>query len=117
MEFDFDLNQNDMPLMVYQEKLDSNLAEMREKYEIKMNQIEECIRSQQLLCEELDESIRPLSIDPLASDSEIYDFKNYLVDLKTEKARRLNEIECLRHEIHAICEEIGLDKSELLQTT
>lgn len=117
MDFDFDLNQNDMPLMVYQEKLDSNLMEMREKYDQKMNQIEECLRTQQLLCEELNENMRQLSTDPLASDSEIYDFENYLLDLKTEKARRLNEIECLRHEIRALCEEIGMHENELLQKT
>lgn len=117
MDFDFDLNQNDMPLMVYQEKLDSNLMEMREKYDQKMNQIEECLRTQQLLCEELNENMRQLSTDPLASDSEIYDFKNYLLDLKTEKARRLNEIECLCHGIRALCEEIGMHENELLQKT
>lgn len=117
VDFEFDLDRSDeMPLMVYQEKLDSDLNEMRDKYQQKMNQIEECMRTQQLLCEELNESLRELSVDPLASDSEIYSFEKYLLDLKSEKARRLNEIECLQHEIQALCEEMGMEMSNLNQT-
>lgn len=116
MDFDFDLNQNEMPLMVYQEKLDSNLTEMREKYELKMNQITECLEAQQQLCEELHEKMRNLTTDPLASDTEIYEFQNYLLDLKSEKDRRLTEIDCLCREIYALCEETGMHESELLQT-
>lgn len=115
MDFDFDLNQNEMPLMVYQEKLDSNLTEMREKYEQKMIQITECLEAQQQLCEELHEKMRNLTTDPLASDTEIYEFQNYLLDLKSEKARRLSEIDCLRLEIYALCEETGMHESEFLQ--
>lgn len=117
VDFEFDLECSDeMPLMVYQEKLDSDLNDMREKYRQKMNQIDECLKAQQLLCEELNESNRELSVDPLASDSEIYSFKKYLLDLKSEKARRLNEIECLQHEIQALCEEMGMEVNNLNQT-
>lgn len=113
-DFNFDLKHaEDMPLMVYQNKLDSDLTDMREKYGQKMNQIEECLKTQQELCEELNENLRELSTDPLASDSEIYDFENYLVNLKSEKARRHNEIEGLTHEIQVLCEEMGLQKNDL----
>lgn len=117
VDFEFDLERSDeMPLMVYQEKLDSDLSEMREKYRQKMDQIDECLEMQRKLCEELNENFRVLSVDPLASDSEIYDFEKYLLDLKSERARRLNEIECLQHEIQALCEEIGIDIAILNQT-
>ena len=117
VDFEFDLERSDeMPLMVYQEKLDSDLNEMREKYRQKMEQIDECLKTQQRLCEELNENLRVLSVEPLASDSEIYDFEKYLLDLKSERARRLNEIECLQHEIQALCEEMGMDIDILNQT-
>lgn len=105
-----------MPLMVYQEKLDSDLNDMREKYRQKMNQIDECLNKQKLLCEELNEGLRELPVDPLASDSDIYNFEQYLLDLESEKARRNNEIECLQLEIQALCEEMGMEVSNLNQT-
>lgn len=108
VEIGFDLTRSDdMPLMVYQEKLDSDLSEMRERYEQKMCQIEECLREQQLLCNELNEELRDLATDPLATDSEIFEFQNYLLDLKNEKVRRTNEIERLQFEIQALCQGMG----------
>lgn len=101
-----------MPLMVYQEKLDSDLKEMREKYQQKLEQIEECLRAQEQLCTELDENLRELSTDPLASDAQIYEFENYLLDLRNERVRRLNEIESLQLEIHGYADAIGIQLNE-----
>lgn len=113
VDLDFDLNRpDDMPLMVYQEKLDSDLKEMREKYQQKLEQIEECLRSQEQLCTELSENLRELSTDPLASDAEIFEFENYLLDLRGERARRLNEIESLQMEIHVLAEEMGIELND-----
>lgn len=113
VDLDFDLNRpDDMPLMVYQEKLDSDLKEMREKYQQKLEQIEECLRTQQQLCTELNENLRELSTDPLASDADIFEFENYLLDLRSERARRLNEIESLQMEIHVLTEEMGIELNE-----
>lgn len=113
VDIDFDLTRNDdMPLMIYQEKLDSDLSEMRERYQQKMDQIEKCLRTQSLLCTELNENLRELSTDPLAGDSEIFEFENYLLELKAEKVRRLSEIERLQMEIRTLSEEIGLDTNE-----
>lgn len=117
VDFDFELDRMDgMPLMIYQVKLDSDLTEMREKYGQKMNRIKQFLETQQLLCDDLGENLRTLSTDPLASDSEIYEFENYLIDLESEKARRSNEIKCLQHEIQALCKEMGIDKSDQNQT-
>lgn len=113
VDLDFDLNRpDDMPLMVYQEKLDSDLKEMREKYQQKLEQIEECLRVQEQLCAELNENVRELSTDPLASDTDIFEFQNYLLDLRSERARRLNEIESLQMEIHVLTEEMGIELNE-----
>lgn len=117
VDIDFELDRtNGTPLMVYQAQLDLNLTEMREKYSQKMDQIKKCLESQQVLCDELNENLRTLSTDPLASDSEIYDFENYLIDLESEKASRLSKIECLQHEINALCKEIGIEISDQNQT-
>lgn len=113
VDLDFDLKRpDDMPLMVYQEKLDSDMKEMREKYQQKLEQIEECLRTQQQLCAELNENLRELSTDPLASDADIFEFENYLLDLRSERARRLNEIESLQMEIHVLTEEMGIELNE-----
>lgn len=110
VDIDFDLNRpDDMPLMVYQEKLDSDLKEMREKYQHKLEQIEECLRTQEQLCSELNENLRELSTDPLASDADIFDFENYLLDLRSERARRLNEVETLQMEINVLAQEMGIE--------
>lgn len=101
-----------MPLMVYQEKLDSDLNEMRVRYRQKMDQIEQCLKTQSILCTELNENLRELSTDPLASDSEIYEFEKYLIELKAEKVRRLSEIERLQLEIHVLSEGMGLEANE-----
>lgn len=110
VDIDFDLDRPDnMPLMVYQEKLDSDLKEMREKYQQKLEQIDECLRAQEQLCAELSENLRELSTDPLASDAEIFDFENYLLDLRSERARRLNEIESLQMEINVLAQEMAIE--------
>lgn len=114
IDIEFNLDRcNKMPLMVYRDKLDMDLNEMREKYHEKMNKIDNHLKTQHQLCIELNEDIRELSVDPLASDAEMYDFENYLIELKSEKTRRLNEIECLQNEIHALCNELGIDTDPL----
>lgn len=117
VDFDFELDRMDgTPLMIYQVNLDSNLTKMREKYWQKMNQIKKFIETQQLLCDDLGEDPRTLSTEPLASDSEIDEFENYLLDLESERSRRFNEITCLQHEIQALCNEMGIEKSHQSET-
>lgn len=110
LDFEMDLRRPEkMPMMIYQEKLDLDLTEMRETFQQRMSQINDCLRTQQLLCDELNEEPRDLATDPLASESEIYNFEKYLLDLKTEKARRMNEIENIRFEIQSLQNEMGVD--------
>lgn len=114
VDIDFDLERVDgMPLMVYQEQLDSDLKEMRERYQQKMAKIEECLREQQTLCDEMGENLRTLLTDPMASDSDIFEFENYLLDLKSERQRRLSDIEQLQLEIHVLTNEMGSPISDM----
>lgn len=97
-----------LPLTVYFEKLDNDLYEMRELYNRRKNKIEECLAEQQALCDTLNQSIRELPMDPLPSESEVREFELYLVDLKSEKLRRENDIGKLKKEIGELCVELEL---------
>lgn len=103
---------NAMPLMVYKEKLDSDLVDMRQMYEEKKRIIDECLAEQINLCNQLNEDLRGLSTDPLASETDVEEFKSYLLDLKSEKLHRVNEIEFLKRKINDLCDEMDLMVSE-----
>lgn len=103
---------NAMPLMVYKEKLDSDLVDMRQMYEEKKRIIDECLAEQINLCNQLNEDLRGLSTDPLASETDVEEFKSYLLDLKSEKLHRVNEIEFLKRKINDLCDEMDLMISE-----
>lgn len=103
---------NELPLAVYIERLDSDLAEMRELYDRRRNEIERCIDQQDELCEELDAPRKALSLNPLATEYEVASFQEHLIDLKKEKLRRQTEIDSLKHEIIAICEELEVNASQ-----
>lgn len=103
---------NAMPLMVYKEKLDSDLVDMRQMYEEKKRIIDECLAEQINLCNQLNEELRGLSTDPLASETDVEEFKSYLLDLKSEKLHRVNEIEFLKRKINDLCDEMDLMVSE-----
>lgn len=113
VEFDFCTNaDNDLPLTVYHEKLDNDLFEMRELFKSRKQKIEECLQEQQILCAALHEDERTLQLDPLPTELEMQDFEMYLLDLKSEKLRRENEISKLKKEIGELCVELELTISE-----
>lgn len=116
IDFDFE-NSDGMPLDVYRCKLKSDVDEMKEKYDQKKKQINESLMKQQILCEELDEELRHLPTDPLPSDDDIDEFENYLLDLQTEKSRRMNEIQLIQIDIQAMTEEMGIEATDFLDMT
>lgn len=103
---------NELPLSDYLKRLDSDLEEMRELYKKRRDEIENCIDEQQLLCEALNEPLRHLSLNPLPSELEVASFEEYLIDLKSEKLKRENEIDCLKQEIGSMCDELDMPMSE-----
>lgn len=109
LNVDFELvtnDNNELPLSVYLERLDNDLMDMRELYQRRKEEIENCLEQQEALCKEMEEPLRSLALNPLASEYEVATFQEYLIDLKSEKLRRRNEIENLRRNIEAICDEI-----------
>lgn len=103
---------NELPLSDYLKQLDIDLVEMRELYQKRRDEIENCLDEQQLLCEALNEPLRHLSLNPLPSELEVAKFEEYLIDLKSEKLKRENEIDCLKREIGLMCDELDLPMSE-----
>lgn len=115
VDFDVYANENnELPLAVYIERLDADLAEMRELYCRRKNEIEQCLEEQDRLCEELEEARQTLALSPLASEVEVSSFQEHLIDLKTLKLKRQNEIDCLKREIIDIGEELDVTMSQIV---
>lgn len=113
VDFEFCTNSNqELPLTVYHEKLDNDLFEMRQLYNKRKQKIEECLQEQRALCAALHEDERSMQMDPLPTELEVQQFELYLVDLKTEKLRRENEMGKYKKEIGELCVELELAISE-----
>lgn len=103
---------NELPLYDYRKQLCSDLEQMRELYNQRQDEIKNFLAEQQLLCDALNEPLRHLPLDPMPSEVEVAAFGEYLIDLKTEKLKRENEIDCLKQEIGFMCDELGVPLSE-----
>lgn len=106
---------NEMPLSDYLTQLDDDLTQMRILYKKRRDEIENCIDNQQLLCEAMNEPLRHLSLNPLPTESEMTAFQDYLIDLKSEKLKRENEINCLKQDICSMCDELDISLSESVE--
>lgn len=105
-----------LPLKVLKERLDQQLVSMRNMYKEKHDIIDQCLLEQQPLIDELGEDPRILSLNPLATDAEVEDFKIYLADLKEERIHRLDKIADLQDKIRIISIEIEIDLNKTLLT-
>lgn len=81
---------------------------MNELYKRRKNTIEKCLEEQQELCDALDQACQQLALDPLATESEVQEFELYLIDLKSEKLRRENDIDNLKSELGSLYVELDL---------
>lgn len=78
--------------------------------------VEICIEKQRTLCELLDEPMRPLSVDPLATDLEIAAFCKHVGDLMSMVSSRAFQINFLKYEIESVCYESDVDTSYSVMT-
>lgn len=108
---------NELSLMDYKDKLEEDMAELRDLYEKKKNIIDECLLEQKVICEELGEEPKELTTDPLATEMEISEFRTYLVDLQHEKLRRVHEIGSLQQQIEELCNEMEVSVSDTARAT
>ncbi|XP_050096012.1 protein regulator of cytokinesis 1-like [Anopheles aquasalis] len=88
-----------LPLLTLQTKLDNNLEQMRSMLRERLVVIDDYVLEAETLCEELGEEPRLLQKDPLPDKQELTAYRNYIDGLIAEKLERLGEITTLRREI------------------
>ncbi|XP_055630742.1 protein regulator of cytokinesis 1-like [Toxorhynchites rutilus septentrionalis] len=88
-----------VPLHQVQINLDRSLDIMREKLKQRYDHIDEFLFEQTTLCEELGETPKELTKDPLPSEAEMCAFRTYLDNLRAEKLQRFDDIAAMRREI------------------
>ncbi|KAH8406660.1 hypothetical protein KR222_001945, partial [Zaprionus bogoriensis] len=89
----------EMPLIVWQQKLDNSIQHLREELRERRAEICELLLQQEQLCEELGELPLPLLADPLPKPSEMLAFSEHLGRLQAERTRRIDELFELRSQI------------------
>ncbi|KAH8406661.1 hypothetical protein KR222_001944, partial [Zaprionus bogoriensis] len=89
----------EMPLIVWQQKLDNSIQHLREELRERRAEICELLLQQEQLCEELGELPLPLLADPLPKPSDMLAFSEHLGRLQAERTRRIDELFELRSQI------------------
>nr|XP_017002379.2 LOW QUALITY PROTEIN: protein regulator of cytokinesis 1 [Drosophila takahashii] len=90
---------DDMPLVIYQLKLDKSIEHLREELASRRAEICELLLQQEQLCEELGELPQPLLADPLPLPEEMDAFRQRLEQLGSQRKLRLLEMDALRQSI------------------
>ncbi|KAH8273350.1 hypothetical protein KR018_005411, partial [Drosophila ironensis] len=87
---------DEMPLVVWQQRLDKSIEHLREELARRRAEICELLLQQEQLCEELGELPLPLLDDPLPTAEEMAAFRERLQQLAGERERRLEEVAQMR---------------------
>ncbi|XP_016978659.1 protein regulator of cytokinesis 1 [Drosophila rhopaloa] len=90
---------DDMPLVIWQLKLDKSIDHLREELGRRRAEICELLLQQEQLCEELGELPQPLLADPLPLPEEMDAFRDRLEQLRDQRVLRLKEMDQLRQSI------------------
>ncbi|KAH8235566.1 hypothetical protein KR032_002494 [Drosophila birchii] len=90
---------DDVPLVIWQLKLDKGIEHLREELARRRAEICELLLQQEQLCEELGELPLPLLADPLPVPEEMDAFRDHLEQLRAQRVLRLKEMDQLRQSI------------------
>jgi len=90
---------DDMPLVIWQLKLDKSIEHLRDELGRRRAEICELLLQQEQLCEELGELPQPLLADPLPLPEEMDAFRDRLEQLRDQRVLRLQEMDQLRQSI------------------
>ncbi|XP_017836246.1 protein regulator of cytokinesis 1-like [Drosophila busckii] len=90
---------HDMPLRVWQQKLDESIEELREELHLRRMEICELLQEQKVLCDELGQTPLTLLEDPLPDPQEMTAFRINLERLQVEHKCRMERLFQLRTEI------------------
>ncbi|XP_017002312.3 protein regulator of cytokinesis 1 [Drosophila takahashii] len=89
----------EMPLVLWQLKLDKTIEHLRQELSSRRAEISELLRQQEQLCEELGERPKSLPSDPMPLPEELDAFRDHLEQLRGQRTARLKEMEQLRQSI------------------
>lgn len=108
---------SNVPLFTLQKNIDESLKNLRQKLESRREEITTLLDEQNIVCEgefvnkikgavalfvnvsEIEEEPRPLLADPLPSEVEMQEFRDYIDQLKEERYNRYDKILQLREQI------------------
>ncbi|XP_002133768.2 protein regulator of cytokinesis 1-like [Drosophila pseudoobscura] len=90
---------DDVPLIIWQLKLDESIEHLREELSKRRAEIGELLIQQDELCEELGALPLPLLADPLPLPDEMDGFRDHLDFLRSQRAERQTELDQLRKAI------------------
>ncbi|KAH8419863.1 hypothetical protein KR009_003417, partial [Drosophila setifemur] len=88
-----------VPLVLWQLKLDDCIERLREELAGRRAEIGELLQQQEQLCEELDELPLPLPTDPLPTPDQMDTFREHLEQLRRLRVLRLDEFKQLTRSI------------------
>ncbi|CRK88377.1 CLUMA_CG002154, isoform A [Clunio marinus] len=101
-----------VPLHTLQMNIDNSLFELREKLQARREEISFLLGEQEKLCNELEEPSRSLHHDPLPSETEMEEFRQYLDRLNDEKYNRFGKMMELRDNIKNIVARLEITLKE-----
>ncbi|XP_017085627.1 protein regulator of cytokinesis 1 [Drosophila eugracilis] len=90
----------DMPLVVWQLKMDNSIVHLREELASRRSEISELLLQQGRLCQQLGELPMPLLMDPLPLPEQMDTFRDHLQKLRDKRERYLNEMDEMRQDIN-----------------
>ncbi|XP_017045845.1 protein regulator of cytokinesis 1 [Drosophila ficusphila] len=99
VDMDALIQPDDMPLVIWQLKLDKSVDHLREEVARRRAEITELLLQQEQLCEELGELPQPLLADTLPLPEEMVAFRDRLEQLRHQRVQRRKEMDQLRLEI------------------
>ncbi|KAH8314451.1 hypothetical protein KR059_007648, partial [Drosophila kikkawai] len=86
----------DVPLVIFQLKLEKSIEQLRKKLSRRRADICELLLQQEQLCQELGELPLPLPEDPLPLPKEIEAFRDHLEQLRDLREQRIQQVDQLR---------------------
>ncbi|EDV44572.1 uncharacterized protein Dana_GF20258 [Drosophila ananassae] len=89
----------DMPLVLWQLKLDESIEHLRDGLAKRRAEISDMLQKQEHLCKELGEQPLPLLDDPLPTVEEMGYFREHLDQLRDQRVRLVEEMKELRQSI------------------
>lgn len=97
-----------VPLHTLQINIDESLKNLREKLKCRQEEIHVLLANQKALCSRLEERERPLVSDPLPSEADMQQFRDYIDELTQEEHIRFDKILEIRSDIRQLMKQLEI---------